>query len=149
MVIFLLKFIFLTITTLSNLVSRVIFTAIASLFVLLIYGCKVPGEAALGILEQVGEAIKGCLEYILELLIEIIMSVISSVLDALVATITGSAAAAGSAAGDLVEKTRSSFEGLLNDLPEILESFTEMISTIVSDLWNNYKDALAYVTGSS
>jgi phage-related protein len=149
MVVFLLKIIFLTISTLSNLVTRVCFTAVASLLVLFIYGFKVPGEAAQGILQQVGEAIKGCLEYILELLIEAIKSLISSVFDALIAGVTGSAAAAGSAAGDLVEKTRTSLQGLLEDLPEVAAGFSEMISTIVSDLWNNFNDALAYVTGNS
>nr|POF12097.1 hypothetical protein CFP56_08861 [Quercus suber] len=48
--------------------------------------------------------------------------------------------------GVLVEKTRTSFEGFLNDFPEIMENFTKMVSTVVTDLWNNYKDALGYVT---
>ena len=99
-----------------------------------------------GVLEQVGEAIKGCLEYFLELLIEVIKTIISSVFDALINGVTGSAAVTGSAIGGLVEKTRTSFEGLLNDFPEIMEGFSEMISTVVTDLWNNYKDALGYVT---
>jgi phage-related protein len=146
MVIFLLKFIFLAITTLSNLISRLFFTTVANLLVLVIYGFRVPGEAMQGVLEQVGEAIKGCLEYVLELVVEVVKYFISSFFDALIAAVTGSAAAAGSAAGDLVEKTRTSLEGLLKDLPEVMEGFLEMVSTIVSDLWNNYKDALGYVT---
>ena len=146
MVVFLLKVIFLAISTLANFTTRLFFTAIANLLIVLIHAFKVPGESMQGVLEQVGEAIKGCLEYFLELLIEVIKTIISSVFDALINGVTGSAAVTGSAIGGLVEKTRTSFEGLLNDFPEIMEGFSEMISTVVTDLWNNYKDALGYVT---
>lgn len=145
MMVFILKFIFLAIITLSNLISKLLFTSIANLLVL-IQAFKVPGEALQGGLEQVGEALKGCLEYFLELLIEVIMTIISTVFDVLINGATSSAAVTGSAIGGLVEKTRTSFEGLLNDFPEIMENFTEMVSTVVTDLWNNYKDALGYVT---
>ncbi|GMY33834.1 Anti-sigma-I factor RsgI6 like [Fagus crenata] len=146
MAVFLLKIIFLAISTLSNFITRLFFTTIANLLIVLIHAFKVPGESMQGVLEQVGEAIKGCLEYFLELLIEVIKTIISSVFDALINGVTGSAAVTGSAIGGLVEKTRTSFEGLLNDFPEIIEGFSEMISTVVTDLWNNYKDALGYVT---
>lgn len=146
MVVFILKFIFLAISTLANLITKLFFTSIANLIIVLIHAFKVPGEALQGGLEQVGEALKGCLEYILELLIEVIKTIISTAFDAVINGATGSAAVAGSAIGGLVEKTRTSFEGLLNDFPEIMEGFSEMVSTVVSDLWNNYKDALGYVT---
>ncbi|KAK9992966.1 hypothetical protein SO802_022669 [Lithocarpus litseifolius] len=145
MVVVILKFIFLAIITLANLTTKLFFTSIANLIVL-IHAFKVPGEALQGALEQVGEALKGCLEYVLELLIEVIKTIISTVFEALINGATGSAAVTGSAIGGLVEKTRTSFEGLLNDFPEIIEGFSEMVSTVVSDLWNNYKDALGYVT---
>ncbi|KAG2672586.1 hypothetical protein I3843_13G041400 [Carya illinoinensis] len=146
MVIFLLKIIFLAITTSWNLLTRLLFTAVANLLVVSIHAFKVPGEAARGALEQVAEALRGCLEYFLELLIEAVKTLISTVFDALINGVSGSAVFAGSAIGGLVEQTRTNLEGLLTDVPELLESFSEMISTMVSDLWNNYKDALGYVT---
>lgn len=42
------------------------------------------------------------------------------------------------------EKTRSWLDGLLTDFPEVFDGFSEIISTMVTDLWNIYKDALGY-----
>ncbi|XP_022771541.1 uncharacterized protein LOC111314434 isoform X2 [Durio zibethinus] len=60
--------------------------------------------------------------------------------------VTSFVSASGEAFGTLVEKTRTSLEELLTDIPEIVEGFAEMISTVVIDLWNNTKYALGYVT---
>lgn len=147
MVIFLLKFIFLAINALSNFVARLFFTAVANLLVLSIQALKVPGEAVQAVLEQVAEVTKGCLEHFSEFLIQVVKTLISSVFDVLVNGVSGSVTFAGSAIGGLVEQTRSSFEELLKDvLPQVMEGFSEMTSTMVSDLWNNCKDALGYVT---
>ncbi|KAG2669632.1 hypothetical protein I3760_14G041100 [Carya illinoinensis] len=147
MVLFLLKFFFLAISALSNFVARFFFPAVANLLVLSIQALKVPGEAIQAALELVAEVTKGCLEYFLEFLIEVVKTIISSVFDVLVNGVSGSVTFAGTAIGGLVEQTRNSFEELLKDvLPPVIEGFSEMMSTMVSDLWNNYKDALGYVT---
>ena len=142
----LLKVIFSIVSTLSNLVTRLIFSATAYLIVLLIHAFKVPGEALQGALEQLAEAIKACFEYVLELIIELTGSLISSVFDLFIQVVTSSASVSAEAFGTLMEKTRTSLEELLTDIPEIAEGFSEMISTVVTDLWNNYKYALGYVT---
>ncbi|XWS47185.1 hypothetical protein CRYUN_Cryun14cG0131600 [Craigia yunnanensis] len=142
----LLKVIFCIVSTLSNLVTRLIFSATAYLLVLLIHAFKVPREALQGALEQLAEAIKACFEYILELIIEQTGSLISSVFDLFIEAVTSFASVSGEAFGTLVEKTRTSLEELLTGLPEIAEGFSEMISNVVTDLWNNYNSALEYVT---
>ena len=146
MVLFLLKFLFLALSILSNLVSRFLLTAIAHLLVLAIHAFKVPGEAAKGALEQVSDAVKSCAEYLLEGLLEALSDAISTLFDLLKEGVSGSAAATGSAIGGLVEQMRNSVDGLLKDLPEVLEGFSEMVSTIVTDLWNNCREAIGYVT---
>ncbi|GFZ13336.1 hypothetical protein Acr_23g0017210 [Actinidia rufa] len=143
---FLLKFLFLALSTLSYLISRFLLTATAYLLVLAIHAFKVPGEAVKGALEQVSDAVKSCVEYLLEVLLEALSAAVSTLFDLLKDGISGSAAATGSAIGGLVEQMRNSVDGLLKDLPEVLEGFSEMVSTIVTDLWNNYREAIGYVT---
>ncbi|XP_022771538.1 uncharacterized protein LOC111314434 isoform X1 [Durio zibethinus] len=142
----LLKLIFSTVSTLSNLVTRLIFTATAYFLVLLIHVFKVPGEALGVALEKLAEAIESCFDYFLELIIELTGSLISSVFNLFTEAVTSFVSASGEAFGTLVEKTRTSLEELLTDIPEIVEGFAEMISTVVIDLWNNTKYALGYVT---
>lgn len=40
------------------------------------------------------------------------------------------------------EKTKTWLDGLLTDFPEVFYGLSEIISTMVTDLWNIYKDAL-------
>lgn len=142
MVLFLLKIIFLALTTVSNLISRVIFNVAAGLVLLLIQGLKVPGEAAKGAMEQ----FKSSAEYLVEFVLEIISTVISSLFDLVKDGVLGSLSATGSAIGGLLEQTRDSMESLVKEVvSEVLEGFSEMVSTIVADLWNNYKAAVGYV----
>ncbi|KAJ4728429.1 Anti-sigma-I factor RsgI6 like [Melia azedarach] len=146
MVVFLLKFIFFFISTLSSLITRLIFSATAYLLVLFIQAFKVPGEAIQGALEQLADAIRSCFEYLWEILVEAIGSLISSAFDLFIQAVTESAVSSVSAVSDLAEKTRGSFDGLLKYLPEIFEGVAEFISNIAANLWKNYIDALAYVT---
>lgn len=141
-----LKVIFCIISTLSNLVTRLIFSATAYVLVLLIHAFKVPGEALQGALEQLAEAIKSCFEYFLELIIELTGSVISSFFNLFIEAVTSSASVSAATFAILVETTRTSLAELLTGLPEIAEGFSEMISNMVTDFWNNYKYALEYVT---
>jgi hypothetical protein len=76
-----------------------------------------------------------------------ISSAATAALDLLIKGISGSAALTGSALGGLVEKTRASLDGVLeNSLSQLAEDFRQMISTIMTDLWSNYKDAVGYFT---
>ncbi|KAF5810339.1 hypothetical protein HanXRQr2_Chr04g0168221 [Helianthus annuus] len=127
----LINLIFSSITLISNILSRLLFTFTAYLLVIAIQGLKVPGEALQSAMEQFGGFIRSCVEYLFELFLE---------------SVFGSVAATGAAAGGLVEKTRSAFQGLTEEIPTVVEGAVEMVTTMVTDLWNNYIDAQSYVT---
>ncbi|KAL5794747.1 hypothetical protein ACOSP7_003341 [Xanthoceras sorbifolium] len=118
----------------------------AYLLVLIIQAFKVPGEAIHGALDQLGDIIKACFEYFLEVLMEAIGSIISSGLDLLKEAVIESVTATGSTMGSLAEKSRDSLDVVMKSLPDILDGLWEMVSTIFKDLWDNYMDALGYVT---
>lgn len=141
----LLKLVFYTISTITNLISRLIFSTTAFFLVVLIQAFKVPGGATRGIIEQAAEAIKSVSEYVLGLIIDVISTIISFIFDTIKDVIIESIVSGSSAVADLVDQTKTSLEGLLNDVPEIIEGFSEMVTTMVSDLWNNCMEALGYV----
>jgi len=145
MVAVLLKLVFYTISTITNLISRLIFSTTAYFLVVLIQAFKVPGEATKGIIEQAAEAIKSVLEYVLVLIVDVIGTIISTIFDTIKGAAIESIVAGSSAMADLVEQTKTSLEGLLNDVPEIVEGFSEMVTKMISDLWNNCMEALGYV----
>ncbi|KAK2662732.1 hypothetical protein Ddye_001306 [Dipteronia dyeriana] len=146
MIVFILNFIFCIITALSTLITRLIFSTTAYLLVLIIQAFKVPGEAIHGALEQLGDSIKACFESLLQVLMEAIGSMISYGFDLLKEAVTESIVVTGSTMGGLAEITRNSLDEVIKSLPEIFNGFSEMLSTIVKDLWDNYIDALGYVT---
>ncbi|KAF3435924.1 hypothetical protein FNV43_RR23016 [Rhamnella rubrinervis] len=144
-VVFLLKIIFFVLTTISNLVARLIFTTTAYLVVLLIHKFKVSGEAVHGALGQVAEMIRAFSEYLMELVMEAMKTIIYSSYDLLKGGVMVSAAAASLAIWDLLEKTRASLDEKLKEFPEALEGFAEMVSTVAVNLWNSCMGALGYV----
>ncbi|KAJ6710977.1 F21O3.2 PROTEIN [Salix koriyanagi] len=141
------EFIFLAITALSSLVFRLIFSATAYLLVLIIQGCRLPSQAVQGGLQLIADATRACFELVLEFIVEKISSSTAAAFDLLIEGISASAALTGSALEGLVEKTRNSLHGVLeNSLSQLAEDFGEMISAIMTALWNNYKDAVRYFT---
>lgn len=146
MLVLLLKPITFIVVTLCSLLTRLIFNTIAYTFVLLIQGLKSSGEGSLGIFQQVAEIIRACFEFILQLLIDSIISIMSSMFDVVKDTITGSVSATGSIGAELAEKLKSSFEESLKQVPELFEEVLEMMSNMVTEMWNNYKEAVGYVT---
>lgn len=145
MAVFLLKFIFFIVSTISNLISRLIFSTTAHVLVQLLQAFKVPGERTQNALEQVRNVVQGCIEYLVDLAMNVTTSIISFIFDLLKEGISSSSVATVSAITGLMEITKNSLDGLLKDVPEVLKAFTEMISTIVTDLLNNCKDAIGYV----
>lgn len=103
------------------------------------------GGATKGIIEQAAEAIKSVLEYVLGLIIDMISTIISFIFDTIKGVVIESIVSGSSAVADLADKTKTSLEGLLNDVPEIVERFSEMVTKMISDLWNNCMEALGYV----
>ncbi|GLU03874.1 hypothetical protein SLE2022_210460 [Rubroshorea leprosula] len=140
--------IFFLFTTLSTILAR-LFVFSIYLFVQAIQVFKVPGETIQGGLEQVAEFIKTCFEFVFGIIIEIISAIVSALLDNVKEAIKGSAAEMVSKVVDLMENTRNSLDGLLKDLPEIGESFLQMIQTVIETLWDGYKDSVKYLIGSA
>ncbi|KAI5430198.1 hypothetical protein KIW84_034683 [Lathyrus oleraceus] len=149
MLVLLLKPITFLVATLWSLLTRLIFNTIAYTIVLLIQGLKSSGEGSLGIFQQVAEIIRAFFEFILQLLIGSISSIVSLVFDAVKDVITGSVSATGSMAAELAEKLKTSFEESLKQVPELFEEVVHMMSNMVTDLWNNYKEAVGYVAGNA
>ncbi|CAL1361679.1 unnamed protein product [Linum trigynum] len=145
MIVLLVRLIFFTISAVSNLISRAIFSATAHFVVLIIQGLRVPGQAAQTGLGHIGEGLKSVLDYIFQLVWEAATSAVSAAFDAVLEAIVGSLTTTGSAVGGLVEQTRNSLEGLLKDLPELGQEVSDLLTTLLSDAWGNYKDALGYV----
>ncbi|KAH0917597.1 hypothetical protein HID58_025257 [Brassica napus] len=47
--------------------------------------------------------------------------------------------------GNVSEKGMPWLNQFLEEWPKVLDGFVEMVLTVVSGLWNNYKDSLYYV----
>ncbi|KAJ4955451.1 hypothetical protein NE237_012234 [Protea cynaroides] len=145
MAVFLLKFVFFTLSSLMNLISALIFSIIGRLTVLVIQGLSVPTQGINGLLAIIRSMIQWIIQYFAELLKDAISSIISAAFDSFKEAITGSVDLTSSAVGEIMEKTRDSLDQLLKDFPEVFEGFSEMVWTIVKDLWNNYGNAVGYV----
>ncbi|KAJ6403730.1 hypothetical protein OIU84_012020 [Salix udensis] len=110
-------------------------------------GCRLPSQALQGGLQLIADATRACFELVLEFIVEKISSSTAAAFDLLIEGISASAALTGSALEGLVEKTRNSLHGVLeNSLSQLAEDFGEMISAIMTAFWNNYKDAVRYFT---
>ncbi|GAA0162704.1 hypothetical protein LIER_18737 [Lithospermum erythrorhizon] len=145
MLILLLKLIAFSLTSFSNLVSSLVFTATSQFLVLIIQGFRVPGQAFQGILLQLGEIIRNCLQYLLELIVDAASGVISSLFDHFVEGVSESTTSFASSIMELVEKSRTSFEGWFDDIPEYAQVIIDMIYNMLQSLWENYKGALGYI----
>ncbi|EHA8587702.1 hypothetical protein COCNU_scaffold002996G000020 [Cocos nucifera] len=119
---------------------------LALLIVALLQLLKVPGVAINGALDQIAGVFRGGLEYVLELLRDAIVSLLSSCFELLTSTATGSFQLTTSAITELMEKMKTALDELAEILPEVFEGASEMIGSIVLNLWNSYKDALEYIT---
>ncbi|KAL6340133.1 hypothetical protein AAG906_038968 [Vitis piasezkii] len=146
MAVLLLKFIFLTFNTLFNLISRTILLGTAHLLVLLIQALKIPGEALHIALEQAAETFKGYLNHFLEKIVyEVLISVISTGFGVVKQAVFESGGFTRELVAGLVEKMSTWIGKMMEDVPEILEGLRELISTIVTDFWKNYVEAIVYV----
>ncbi|PIM99970.1 hypothetical protein CDL12_27528 [Handroanthus impetiginosus] len=145
MAVILLKLIFFFVSTLSNLLTRFVFTAAAHVLVQIIQALKVPGENSRSVLEQVRNVITGFLEYISYLLIEAISTIFSTLFDLIKEGVVNSSSSLGAGVAMLLEKSKTSLDNVVEDVPELLEAFREMVGKIVTDLWTNCNEALSYV----
>ncbi|CAJ2670106.1 unnamed protein product [Trifolium pratense] len=149
MLVLLLKPITFVVITLWSLLTRLIFNTIAYTIVLLIQGLRTSGEGSLGIFQQLADIIRTCFEFILQIIIDSMSSIVSLAFDVLKDIITGSVSATGSIAAGLAEKLKTSFEESFEQVPELFGELSEMMSNMVTELWNNCMEAVEYVTGNA
>ncbi|KAK9757206.1 hypothetical protein RND81_01G148000 [Saponaria officinalis] len=145
MVAILFNLVYYTINTITNVITKVIFSTTAYFFVVMFQAFKVPGEATKGILERVAEFIRWTLEYTFEVIIDVISTLIVTIIEKIKDGIVEIIVSGSSATGNIIDQTKSSLEGLIKDVSEIIQGFAEMIFTLVYDLWNNYFEAIDYV----
>ncbi|KAH7863222.1 hypothetical protein Vadar_014948 [Vaccinium darrowii] len=146
MVLVLVNLIFSAVTAVSNLLSRVILSVVAFLLVLAIRAFKLFAGAIQDLLEQLCVAIKSYIEYSLPLLVDGLSNLVSTLFDFIKEGISSAVVATGSALGVLMQQTGDSIGVLLKGLAQVLEGFLGMFATVITDLWNNLKDATGYVT---
>ncbi|KAI4356338.1 hypothetical protein L6164_000368 [Bauhinia variegata] len=146
MVVPLLKLVIFASATLWSFLTRFIFSSIAFLLLMFIQAFKVPGEAIHEGLRQIAEIIRACLEFVLEMMMEAISFLLSKVFDAIKDSIAGSLEVTGSVAGGLAERMKASLDEILKDLPELWEDISDFISKMVADFWENFREAVGYVT---
>ncbi|KAG5567215.1 hypothetical protein RHGRI_002691 [Rhododendron griersonianum] len=146
MVLVLVNFVFSAVTAITNLLSRLILTATAYLLVLVIRALKLSGGAMKVAIEQLSEGLKSFAESFFVSLVEVIGNIFSTLFDVIKEGISVSADAIGSALVVLMEQTGNSVVGFLKGLALVFEGFVGMVSTIITDLWNNLMDATGYVT---
>lgn len=146
MALLLLKLIFTTFTTLFNLISRIIFLGTARVLVLAIQALRVPGEALHVWLEQGAETMKEYLKYFLEQIVyQAVGYLISNGFGLVKQAVWESGGFSKELMAGLVEKMGTWVGKIMEDVPEMFEGFRELISAIVTDLWNNYVEAILYV----
>lgn len=146
MVLLLLKLVFFVVSVLSDLVTRVIFATAAHVLVQMIQLITAPGKNSLWLLEQVRDVIKTCLEYLVQLVIHVISTLISSLFDAVKEGVLNSSSGVASVVAELLVKLRTSLEEAVQQIPEVMDAFAQMIGKVVADALNNCNAAIAYVS---
>lgn len=82
----------------------------------------------------------------MDLIVDAITSVLSSVFDFVKEGVFSSSSGLAAAMAGLLEKSKTSLEDALKDIPEVLGAFTEMVGKIFLDFLNNCSQAVGYVT---
>ncbi|KAK1271702.1 hypothetical protein QJS04_geneDACA004481 [Acorus gramineus] len=135
------KIFFCFLSSISNFASFAIFKGSAVLLVLAIQTLRVPGLALNVVLKNLQVLIKTGLESSWNLLTDVIVSLVCGGFDLLKEGISSLLDASNESEG-LRDSIKSA---LVRLIPEFFEELLGLIKNVVSDLWNNYKDALAYV----
>lgn len=137
--------IFLTVSFLCNTISYVIFHVAACSFVLFVKTFKIPGEAVYALIKLVRDTAESCFPKLCKLVIDVINEVFTILFDLAKGRVMRISDSISLTIGDVREKGMPCFDQFLKEWPKVFEGLIEMVSTVVSGLWNNYKDALYYV----
>ncbi|KAL0436194.1 UNVERIFIED_CONTAM: hypothetical protein Sradi_0327300 [Sesamum radiatum] len=146
MAVVLLKLVFLVMSTLSNLLTRLIFNAAAHVLVQMIQALKVPGEGSQRLLDHFRNMITTLLQYLSNLIVQAISKAFSSLFNVVKEGVLSSSSGLAATVAGLLEKSKTSLNDVVEDVPEVLEAFRQMVAKIVTDFWKNCNDAVAYVT---
>lgn len=71
---------------------------------------------------------------------------VTKAFDVVKESVTGSMGVTGFVINGVAEKMKNSFEESLNYLAEFSEEISGMVTKMATELWNNFNDAVGYVT---
>jgi len=137
--------IFLTISLLSSSISYVIFHVAACSFVLFVQTFKIPGEAINALIKLVRDTAESFVPKLCKVVVDVITEVFTILFDLAKGRVIRISDSISLNIGDVREKGMPWFDQFLKEWPKVFEGFIDMLSTMVSGLWNNYKGALYYV----
>lgn len=137
--------IFSTVSFLSNSISYVIFHVAACFFCLFVQTFKIPGEAIYALIKLVRDTSESCLLKLCKLGFDVISEMFTTLIDLAKGHVMRISDSISLTIGNVSEKGMPWLNQFLEEWPKVLYGFIEMVLTVVSDLWNNYKDALYYV----
>ncbi|ESQ37086.1 hypothetical protein EUTSA_v10002922mg [Eutrema salsugineum] len=137
--------IFSTVCFLSNSISYVIFHAAACSFVLFVQTFKIPGEAMYALIKLVRDTSESCFPKLCKIGVDVICEGFTIFFDLAKGRAMRILDSISLTIGNVREKGMPWFDEFLKEWPKVFEGFIEMVSTVFSGLWNNYKDALYYV----
>lgn len=137
--------IFSTISLLCNSISYVIFQFAACTFVLFVQTFKIPGEAINALIKLVRDTAESCVPKLFKLVVDIINEVVTILFGLAKERVMRISDSISLTICDVKEKGMPWFDQFLKEWPKVFEGFIDMLSTVASGLWNNYKGALYYV----
>ncbi|KAH7670465.1 hypothetical protein IHE45_10G028800 [Dioscorea alata] len=145
MALFLLRLFFWGLGTIASIASLIILKTTAVLIVLFIHLFKLPSMALNNLLDQFAILVRSGVEYLIGLLLNSVWSLISGSFDLITGTAADSVSHTSSVLMELMEDTRGALDDLAEIFPEIFSSASEMVGSVIINLWSYYKDAVGYV----
>ncbi|CAN7048860.1 hypothetical protein BRARA_G00564 [Brassica rapa] len=137
--------IFSTVTFLCNSISYVIFHVAACSFCLFVQTFKIPGEAIYALIKLVRDTSESCFLKLCKLGVDVISEMFTTLFDLAKGRAMKISDLILLTIGNVSEKGMPWLNQFLEEWPKVFDGFVEMVLTVVSGLWNNYKDSLYYV----
>lgn len=139
------KLIFSTVSFLSNSISYVIFHVAACFFCIFVQTFKIPGEAIYALIKLVRDTFESCSIKLCKLGVDVISEMFTTLFDLAKGRVMRISDSISLTIGHVSEKGMPWLNQFFEEWPKVVDGFIEMVLTVVSGLWNNYKDALYYV----
>ncbi|KAF7845601.1 UV-B-induced protein [Senna tora] len=145
MIVLVLRLVIFASIRLWSFLTRLIFSTMAYLLVLLINGFKGPGDAVQGGFQQMSEVIRACFKLVLKLIMEAMNLMITKLFDIVKQSVIGTVGVTGSVVGDVAEKMKTWCDEAFKCLAELSKEISAMLTNMFKDFWNNYNHAVGYV----